>query len=47
MAKRKQINEEDYMPAEVPLLVQAEVLLKKMGKKYRPIPKFKDGCKNC
>lgn len=47
MAKRKQINEEDYTPAEMQQIARAEALLKRKSNKYRPVPKFRGGCKNC
>lgn len=47
MAKRKQVKEEDYTPSELGRLTQAEIFLKRKSNKYRPVPKFKGGCKNC
>lgn len=47
MAKKQQIKEEDYTPAETRELARAEVLLRRKGNKYRPVPKFKGGCKDC
>lgn len=47
MAKRKQVKEEDYTPSELRQFAQAEVFLKRKHNNYRPVPKFKGGCKNC
>lgn len=41
------MNEEDYTPDEMRQIARAESLLKRKGNKYRPIPKFRGGCKNC
>ena len=38
---------DDYTPEEQQFVSRAEPLLKRKNNKYRPIPKFKGGCKNC
>lgn len=38
---------DDYSPDEVQLLSRAETLLKRKNYKYKPVPKFRSGCKNC
>ena len=38
---------DDYTLEEMQIVSRAETLLKRKNNKYRPIPKFKGGCKNC
>lgn len=51
MAKNKQtrlgIDKNDLMPSERNAMAEAELVLKKKNNHYRPIPKFRGGCKNC
>ncbi len=46
MAKRKQI-EDDLMDPTNQRVLEARMLLKRKSIKYKPLPKFKSGCKNC
>lgn len=46
MAKRKQIDE-DLMGSTDQRILEATMLLKRKSVKYKPLPKFKSGCKNC
>ena len=46
MAKRKQIDE-DLMESTDQRILEATMLLKRKSVKYKPLPKFKSGCKNC
>ena len=45
MAKAKRI--EFLQPDSEPKVQEAAMLLKKKNVKYRPLPKFKSGCKDC
>ena len=45
MAKRKQIDE--TVDSANQTILEAKLLLKSKYVKYRPLPKFKSGCKNC
>lgn len=47
MGKRKQIVSEDFIAMETPQTARVEELLKRKSKKYRSVPKFRGGCKNC
>lgn len=46
MAKRKQIDE-DLMESTDQRILEATMLLRRKNVKYKPLPKFKSGCKNC
>ena len=46
MAKRKQIDI-DLEPGSDPKVQEAFRLLSNKNVKYKPVPKFKNGCKNC
>ena len=46
MAKRKQIDV-DLMESTDQRILEATMLLKRKSVKYKPLPKFKSGCKNC
>ena len=46
MAKRKQIEDDLIDPINHRIL-EAKMLLKCKNVKYKPLPKFKSGCKNC
>lgn len=47
MGKRKQIISEDFIPTEMPQAARVEELFKRKNNKYKPVPKFRGGCKNC
>lgn len=50
MAKKreKQLTEKDAISAsEMSYIAEAALMLKKSNKHYKPLPKFKGGCKNC
>lgn len=51
MAKNKQtklgIDTNDLLPFERNAMAEAELMLRKKNNHYKPIPKFRGGCKNC
>ena len=46
MAKRRQV-EEELMESMDPKVQEARLLLNRKTVKYKPIPRFRSGCKNC
>lgn len=46
MAKRERI-EDEFKDSSDLRLQQAQLLLKRKNVKYKPLPRFKSGCKNC
>ena len=51
MAKDKEnrvaVIEDALNPLEQRRIAEAEMMMRKKNKHYRPIPKFRGGCKNC
>lgn len=51
MAKNEQkkivINDDAGTSYERARIAEAELMLKRMNRHYKPVPKFRGGCKNC
>ena len=51
MAKAKDqrliVDEEALAPSERARIAEAQLIMKKTNRHYRPVPKFRGGCKDC
>ena len=45
--KRLTAEEESANPSERARIAEAQLIMRKTNRHYRPVPKFRGGCKDC
>lgn len=45
--KRLTVDEDALAPSERARIAEAQLIMRKTNRHYRPIPKFRGGCKDC